>query len=189
MSPSRYPYLIAAVAAVSGLLFGFDTAVINGALIFLREELELTTRGTEVAATSLLVGCAIGAALAGALTDRFGRKKLLIVSALLALSPAAFAGGDDAAIAALLDRMEAAVLAADAERYLACIDQSEAEWAREQIHWAADLAGHTPEAYAMELTSTPVADRSAIQARACARASWLRRVATTIRVIVPPSLG
>jgi sugar porter (SP) family MFS transporter len=83
MSPSRYPYLIAAVAAVSGLLFGFDTAVINGALIFLREELELTTRGTEVAATSLLVGCALGAAFAGALTDRFGRKRLLIVSALL----------------------------------------------------------------------------------------------------------
>ncbi len=80
---SRYPYLIAAVAAVSGLLFGFDTAVINGALIFLREELGLTTKGTEVAATSLLVGCAVGAGLAGMLTDRFGRKRLLIVSALL----------------------------------------------------------------------------------------------------------
>ena len=80
---SRYPYLIAAVAAVSGLLFGFDTAVINGALIFLREELDLTTKGTEVAATSLLVGCAFGAAFAGVLTDRFGRKRLLIVSALL----------------------------------------------------------------------------------------------------------
>lgn len=80
---SRYPYLIAAVAAVSGLLFGFDTAVINGALIFLREELDLTTKGTEVAATSLLVGCAVGAGLAGMLTDRFGRKRLLVVSALL----------------------------------------------------------------------------------------------------------
>ena len=53
--------LIAAVAAVSGLLFGFDTAVINGALIFLREELDLTTKGTEIAATSLLLGCAVGA--------------------------------------------------------------------------------------------------------------------------------
>jgi sugar porter (SP) family MFS transporter len=80
---SRYPYLIAAVAAVSGLLFGFDTAVINGALIFLREELGLTTKGTEIAATSLLVGCALGAAGAGMLTDRFGRKRLLIVSAVL----------------------------------------------------------------------------------------------------------
>jgi sugar porter (SP) family MFS transporter len=80
---SRYAYLIAAVAAVSGLLFGFDTAVINGALIFLREELALSTRGTEIATSSLLVGCALGAAFAGWLTDRFGRKRILIVSALL----------------------------------------------------------------------------------------------------------
>ena len=80
---SRYPYLIAAVAAISGLLFGFDTAVINGALIFLRQEMALSTRGTEVATSSLLVGCAIGAAFAGWLTDRLGRKRILIVSALL----------------------------------------------------------------------------------------------------------
>jgi sugar porter (SP) family MFS transporter len=71
------------VAAISGLLFGFDTAVINGALIFLRQELALTTEGTEVATSSLLVGCAIGAAFAGWLTDRLGRKRILIVSALL----------------------------------------------------------------------------------------------------------
>ncbi|HUL77217.1 MAG TPA: sugar porter family MFS transporter [Vicinamibacteria bacterium] len=80
---SRYATLIAAVAAVSGLLFGFDTAVINGALIFLRQELGLSTRGTEIATSSLLVGCAAGAALAGWLTDRLGRKRILVVSALL----------------------------------------------------------------------------------------------------------
>ncbi len=80
---ARYAYLIAAVAAISGLLFGFDTAVINGALIFLRAELALTTRGTELATSSLLVGCALGAGVAGWLTDRLGRKRILIVSALL----------------------------------------------------------------------------------------------------------
>jgi sugar porter (SP) family MFS transporter len=80
---ARYAYLIAAVAAISGLLFGFDTAVINGALIFLRQELALSTRGTEIATSSLLVGCALGAAVAGWLTDRLGRKRILIVSALL----------------------------------------------------------------------------------------------------------
>jgi sugar porter (SP) family MFS transporter len=79
----RYAYLIAAVAAISGLLFGFDTAVINGALIFLRQELALSTRGTELATSSLLVGCAAGAAVAGWLTDRLGRKRILVVSALL----------------------------------------------------------------------------------------------------------
>jgi SP family arabinose:H+ symporter-like MFS transporter len=78
-----YAYLIAAVAAISGLLFGFDTAVINGALIFLRAELALDTRGTEWATSSLLVGCAVGAAAAGWLTDRLGRKRILLVSALL----------------------------------------------------------------------------------------------------------
>jgi sugar porter (SP) family MFS transporter len=78
-----YPYLLAGVTAISGLLFGFDTAVINGALIFLRQQLALTTRQTELATSSLLVGCAIGAAFAGWLTDRFGRKRILIVSALL----------------------------------------------------------------------------------------------------------
>jgi sugar porter (SP) family MFS transporter len=80
---SRYAYLIAAVAAISGLLFGFDTAVINGALIFLRQELSLSTRGTEIATSSLLAGCAVGAALAGWLTDRWGRKRILVASAVL----------------------------------------------------------------------------------------------------------
>ena len=79
----RYAYLIAAVAAISGLLFGFDTAVINGALLFLRQDLQLSTRGTEIATTSLLFGCAAGAAFAGWLTDRLGRKRILIASALL----------------------------------------------------------------------------------------------------------
>jgi sugar porter (SP) family MFS transporter len=79
----RYAYLIAAVAAISGLLFGFDTAVINGALLFLRQDLQLSTRGTELATSSLLFGCAAGAALAGWLTDRLGRKRILIASALL----------------------------------------------------------------------------------------------------------
>jgi sugar porter (SP) family MFS transporter len=79
----RYAYLIAAVAAISGLLFGFDTAVINGALLFLRQDLRLSTHGTEIATTSLLFGCAAGAAVAGWLTDRLGRKRILIASALL----------------------------------------------------------------------------------------------------------
>ncbi len=80
---SAYAYLIAAVAALSGLLFGFDTAVINGALVFMPAELGLTTGGTELATSSLLVGCALGAAAAGWLTDRLGRKRVLIVAALL----------------------------------------------------------------------------------------------------------
>lgn len=80
---ARYVIALSAVAALAGLLFGFDTAVINGALVFLKEEFRLTSLETEIAASSLLAGCLAGSALAGALSDRFGRKKILLAAALL----------------------------------------------------------------------------------------------------------
>lgn len=81
-SPSpRYLYLAAAVAAIGGLLFGFDTAVINGAIVFLRRQFALTDSQTEIGASSLLLGCVFGASLAALTTDRFGRKKLLLLAA------------------------------------------------------------------------------------------------------------
>lgn len=78
-----YLYGLSGAAALSGLLFGFDTAVINGALVFLKEQLRLTDLQTEAAASALLVGCLAGSAVAGHLTDRFGRRKLLLYAALL----------------------------------------------------------------------------------------------------------
>jgi SP family arabinose:H+ symporter-like MFS transporter len=78
-----YVYLVSAVAAISGLLFGFDIAVINGAIIFLRQQFHLSEVQTEAAASALLIGCVFGAAIAGWLSDRFGRRRILILSALL----------------------------------------------------------------------------------------------------------
>ncbi len=78
-------YLISAAAALGGLLFGFDIAVINGALVFLRKQFQLSDLQTEVAASSLLLGCVLGASLAGTLSDRFGRKRILLWSAALFL--------------------------------------------------------------------------------------------------------
>lgn len=75
--------MVSIVAAASGLLFGFDIAVINGAIIFLRQQFALTEVQTEIAASSLLVGCVGGASMAGFLSDRFGRRRILILSALL----------------------------------------------------------------------------------------------------------
>ena len=49
-----YVYLVSVVAAISGLLFGFDTAVINGALPFLRDEFRLSDAELEIAASGLL---------------------------------------------------------------------------------------------------------------------------------------
>lgn len=78
-----YVFLATIVAATSGLLFGFDIAVINGALIFLRAQLHLTEVETEMAASALLFGCIFGASVAGWLSDRFGRRRVLMISGLL----------------------------------------------------------------------------------------------------------
>ncbi|HZY61621.1 MAG TPA: sugar porter family MFS transporter [Edaphobacter sp.] len=80
---ARYVYLVCAVAAIAGLLFGFDIAVINGAIVFLREQFHLSDVQTELAASSLLFGCVAGAAVAGWLSDRYGRRLILSLSALL----------------------------------------------------------------------------------------------------------
>lgn len=78
-----YVYLISAVAALAGLLFGFDTAVINGALPFLRDEFHLGDAQLELVAGALLIGCIAGAALAGLVSDHLGRRRALIASAIL----------------------------------------------------------------------------------------------------------
>lgn len=78
-----YAYFTATVAACSGLLFGFDIAVINGAIVFLRREWSLAEQATEFAASSLLIGCVFGAALAGWLSDRYGRRRILFLCAVL----------------------------------------------------------------------------------------------------------
>lgn len=87
-SSPGYAVLVATVAAISGLLFGFDTAVINGALIFLRKEFALSDLQTQLAAGSLLLGCLLGAGAGGAIGDRLGRRKSLVIAAVLfGLSP------------------------------------------------------------------------------------------------------
>lgn len=78
-----YLTLISFIAVLGGLLFGFDTAVISGTIGFLREEFSLSAGMVGWAAGSALVGCIFGAMSAGVLSDRFGRKKMLLLTALL----------------------------------------------------------------------------------------------------------
>jgi sugar porter (SP) family MFS transporter len=79
-----YVWLISVVAAMGGLLFGWDWVVIGGAKPFFQRYFNLTSEAQIGWANSCaLIGCLVGALLAGALSDRFGRKRLLIVSALL----------------------------------------------------------------------------------------------------------
>jgi len=79
---AAYVYLLTLVAALGGLLFGYDTAVIADAIGHLRAHFHLTSAGEGFAAAIALAGCALGAGSAGFLSDRFGRKKVLILAAL-----------------------------------------------------------------------------------------------------------
>ncbi len=76
-------YYITGIAALGGLLFGYDTAVISGAIGFLETKFELTPLGKGWAASSAIIGCIVGAMLAGWTSDRWGRKKILILTAVL----------------------------------------------------------------------------------------------------------
>ncbi len=79
-----YVWMISLVAALGGLLFGYDWVVIGGAKPFYEKFFHLTTPGQQGWAMSCaLVGCLAGALVSGALTGRFGRKRLLISAALL----------------------------------------------------------------------------------------------------------
>ena len=77
-----YVYLLALVAALGGLLFGYDTAVISGAIGFMEEHFSLDAVEKGWVASCALLGCIVGAAAAGALSDAVGRKKVLLVAAV-----------------------------------------------------------------------------------------------------------
>jgi len=81
----RFVIGVCLVAALGGLLFGYDTGVINGSLKFVQMKFELSAAMKGFAASSALLACIFGAAFAGSLSDRLGRKKVLIISAVLFL--------------------------------------------------------------------------------------------------------
>jgi SP family arabinose:H+ symporter-like MFS transporter len=86
----HYVVFLAATAALGGLLFGFDIAIITGAGPFLAERFHLSDLSLGWAFSSLLFGCVVGSTLAGRLTDFYGRKRILVVVAILfALTSAA----------------------------------------------------------------------------------------------------
>jgi SP family galactose:H+ symporter-like MFS transporter len=78
-----YFYLIAAVAALGGLLFGYDTGVISGALLFIRQVMSLSPTLQGLVVAIALAGAAIGAALAGYISDRAGRRRVILTAGLL----------------------------------------------------------------------------------------------------------
>ncbi|WP_436346193.1 sugar porter family MFS transporter [Natronorubrum sp. FCH18a] len=87
-----FVYVVAALAALNGLLFGFDTGVISGAMLYVRETFELTTilgysmnpsYVEGIIVSGAMIGAIIGAALGGRLADRLGRRRLILVGAVV----------------------------------------------------------------------------------------------------------
>lgn len=75
--------LVSCVATIGGFLFGFDSGVINGTVDGLQNAFGSDSVGTGFNVSSMLLGCAVGAFSAGRLADKFGRRPLLMVAAIL----------------------------------------------------------------------------------------------------------
>jgi len=80
---NRFVHTAALFAALGGLLFGYDTGVISGALIFIKRDFDLTTMAEEIVVSGVLLGATIGAIMGGRLVDRFGRRRVLLVTAAI----------------------------------------------------------------------------------------------------------
>jgi len=83
MTKKTFLLLITAVSALGGLLFGYDTGVINGAQFYLSKHFDLDSAMKGWVVGSALLGCLVGAIVAGPLSIKFGRKHSLILSAIL----------------------------------------------------------------------------------------------------------
>ena len=83
-----YLYLVCLVAALGGFLFGFDTAVISGTISLVKGDFGLNSVSEGWFVSCALLGCIIGVSFSGKLSDKYGRKIVMILSAVLFLSSA-----------------------------------------------------------------------------------------------------
>jgi SP family galactose:H+ symporter-like MFS transporter len=82
-SNNRFVYVIAIISGISGMLFGYDTGVISGAIDFIKEDFHLISFTQELLVSSVLIGAIIGAFMGGELADRYGRRKIIILAAII----------------------------------------------------------------------------------------------------------
>ncbi|MBB1337902.1 sugar porter family MFS transporter [Pseudoalteromonas sp. SR44-2] len=78
-----YVIFISAVAAIGGFLFGFDSGVINGTVSALGNAFNSSSVATGFNVASVLLGCALGALAAGPMADKFGRRAIMIITAII----------------------------------------------------------------------------------------------------------
>ena len=97
--------MISLVATIGGFLFGFDSGVINGTVKGLQEAFHSDNMGTGFNVASMLLGCAVGAFFAGNLADTFGRRTILMVSAVFFMASAWGSGIADGSTAFIIYRV------------------------------------------------------------------------------------
>jgi sugar porter (SP) family MFS transporter len=83
-----YVLSITLVAAIGGLIFGFDTAIVAGATRYMKEQFSLNSLQEGWAVSVVLIGCMFGSGLAGPISDRIGRRRFMLISAALFLASA-----------------------------------------------------------------------------------------------------
>ena len=88
----NFVVVIAVIAATGGLLFGFDTGVISGAIPFLQKYFSIGDHVIETITTAMLIGAVLGAMLGGRLTDLLGRKKVILAAAVFFVTGAICSG-------------------------------------------------------------------------------------------------
>jgi MFS transporter, SP family, galactose:H+ symporter len=75
--------VIATLSALGGMLFGYDTGVISGAILFIRQDFALSDFTVGLVVSAVLIGAVIGAAIGGDVSDHFGRRKVIIAAAVI----------------------------------------------------------------------------------------------------------
>jgi sugar porter (SP) family MFS transporter len=88
VSRGRFVYAAAAIAALGGLLFGYDTGVISGAVLFITKQFALSVFPQEVVVAAVLIGAALGALAGGRLSDLVGRRKALLATSVIFIAGA-----------------------------------------------------------------------------------------------------
>ncbi|WP_226021813.1 sugar porter family MFS transporter [Halomicrobium salinisoli] len=77
----RFIYVAAALAALNGLLFGFDTGIISGAFLYIQDAFVMSPLMEGIVVSGAMAGAALGAAVGGRLSDRLGRRRLILLGA------------------------------------------------------------------------------------------------------------
>lgn len=100
-----FVYLMTFASAIGGLLFGYDTGIISGALIFVRDEFQLNEWWQEAVVSSALLSAWFSSILAGSLTDTYGRRPAIILSSILLIVGSLLMGAAHDKIVLLLGRL------------------------------------------------------------------------------------